>query len=114
MVGIIRNEAVDLCRDLRLGRPLEHEGDFAPAPAFWSCANKMMAYLLAVAEHPEGRGIRPHSIKATTISALMTEVAKGQVNLAQLAIRGNYRGVAAQDMPTGYSRNIARRQLFRV
>ena len=36
-------------------------GDFALFPAFGSCANKMMAYLLELAEHPEGHGIRPQS-----------------------------------------------------
>ena len=70
-----------------------------------------MAYLLEVAEGPGRRGIRPRSLKVATISALMTEAAKGQANLPKLAIQGNYRAVAAQDMAKVYSRNIAH-QLF--
>ena len=42
----------------------------------------------------------------------MTEVGKGQPNLSQLAIQGNYRAVDAQDMDKVYSRNIAKQQLF--
>ena len=42
----------------------------------------------------------------------MTEVGKGQGNLSQLAIRGNYRAATAQDMSKVYSRNISHRQLF--
>ena len=71
----------------------------------------MMDYLLEVADRPEGHGIRPRSLKVTTISALMTVVAKCQENLAKLAIRGNYRAVAAQDMDKVYSRNIEQQQL---
>ena len=41
----------------------------------------------------------------------MTEVAKGPSNLAQWAIRGNYRAVAAQAVDKAYSRNIAHREL---
>ena len=42
----------------------------------------------------------------------MTEVFKGQSNLSQLEIRGNYRAVAAHDMANEYSRNLANRQIF--
>ena len=62
--------------------------------------------------HPEGHAIRPHSLKVTTISTLMTEIAKGNANLSQLAIQGNYRGVTAHDMANVYSRNSAHRQIF--
>ena len=42
----------------------------------------------------------------------MTEVFKGQSNLSQLEIRGNYRAVAAHDMAKVYSRNLAHRENF--
>ena len=42
----------------------------------------------------------------------MTELAKGQSNLAQLAIRGNYRAVTAQDMAKVNPINHAQQQLF--
>ena len=71
-----------------------------------------MTYLLEAAGHPEVHGVRPRSLKVTTISALMPEAAKGQADLSQLAIRGYYRAVAAQDMDTVYSRNITQKQLF--
>ena len=71
-----------------------------------------MPCLLFQAGHPEGHGIRPHSLKVTTISTLMTEVIKGQANLYQLAIQGNYRAVAAHGMDGVYSRNLAHREIF--
>ena len=96
----------------RLGRPLESEGaNCAHDPAFLSCANKMMTYLLEVDGRAQDRGIRPHRLKLTTIPSLMTEVTNGQANSSQLAIRANYRDVAAQDMDKVYSRNIAQKQL---
>ena len=58
----------------------------------------MMTCLLGIEELPEGDGIRPRSLKVKTISVLMTEVAKGQADLSQLAIQGNYRPVTSQDM----------------
>ena len=98
--------------DFWIRRPLESEvGNFNRAPAFWPCANKMVTYLLEADGHPECHGVRPRSLRVTTISALTTEVAKGQENLSQLAIRGNYRVVADQDMARAYPRNIAQRQL---
>ena len=70
--------------DFWIGQPLESEGEhFSPYPAFWSIASKMVTYLLELAGQPHGRGIRPRSLKVTTISALMAEVAKGQANLSQ-------------------------------
>ena len=48
----------------------------------------MMTCLLGIEELPEGDGIRPRSLKVTKISAVMTDVAKDQANLSQLAIRG--------------------------
>ena len=71
-----------------------------------------MTSLLFQAGHPESHGVRPHSLKVTTISTLMTEVIKGRANLSQLAIQGNYMDVAAQDMANVYSRNLAQRQIF--
>ena len=76
-------------RDFWLGRPFESTRDgfkLPPPPAFWSCAGKMVSPLMA-AGHPEGRGIRPHSLKATKITALTTEVIRGKANLSQLQIR---------------------------
>ena len=67
----------------------------------------MMTYLVEVDGRPQGRGIRPCSLKVTTISALMAEANKGQSNSPQLAIQGNYRALAAQDKAKAYSRNIA-------
>ena len=80
-------------------------GTFNHAPAFWSCANKMVTYLLEAATRPESHGIRPHSLKVTTIHGLMTEVGKGHSDISQLAIQGNYKGVAAQYVDRCYSRN---------
>ena len=71
----------------------------------------MMAYLLEVGGSLDGHGVRPRSLKVATISALMAGVGKRQDNLSQLAIRGNYRAVAAQDMDKVYSRNIEQQQL---
>ena len=70
-----------------------------------------MAYLLDLAGHPEGRCIMPHSLNATAISSLMTEVVKGNPNLPQLAIIGNYRAGAPQDVCNIYSRNVANQHL---
>ena len=72
----------------------------------------MMILLLERAAFREANGIRPHSLKVTTISALMGGIAKGKANLAQLASQGNYREVTAQDMGKVYSRNLAQKQLF--
>ena len=72
----------------------------------------MKTYILEVDGRPQCHGIRPRSLKVATISALMAEVTKGQSNLPQLAIQGNYRADAAHGMAKRYSRNIARRQLF--
>ena len=71
-----------------------------------------MMCLLFQEVHTGGHGIRPHSLKVTTISTFLTEIAKGIANLPQLAIQGNYRAVAAQDMAKVYSRNLANRQIF--
>ena len=61
----------------RVGRPLESGNkDSDPSTAFRSCAHKLMAYLLDLAGHHKGNGIRPHSLKVTTISAIMKEVIK--------------------------------------
>ena len=101
--------------DFWICHPLSNEselGTFNRSHAFWSCANKMVNYLLDLDGLPEGHGIRPHSLKVTTISYLMADLAKGHANLSQLAIRGNYRHFAARYMANVYSRNIARRQIF--
>ena len=85
-------------------------GYFSQAPAFWSCADKMKAFLLERADFlEEYHGIWPHSLKVTTISALMGEIAQLKANLAQLAVRGNYRALSAPDMEKTYSRNLAQR-----
>ena len=64
--------------------------------------------------NPSGRehGIRPHSLKVTTISALMAAVVKGYADISQIDIRGIYRAAAARDMATIYSRNVAQNRLF--
>ena len=72
----------------------------------------MMTCLLLHEGRPEGHAIRPHSLNVTTIPTLMTEVVKGNANLPQLAIRGNYRACAAHDMAKAYSRNLAHRGIF--
>ena len=65
-------------RDFRIGRPSNSEREcFNTAPAVWSCADKMETTLLRTAKHPDGLGIMPHSLKATKISAVTAEVAKG-------------------------------------
>ena len=91
-----------LMRDFWIGQPLfsAAQNCFSnQAPAFWSIANKMMAFLLKrVNFNEEDHGIRPHSLKVTSISALMNEIVKGKGNLAQLSAQGNYRAVTASDM----------------
>ena len=72
----------------------------------------MRTVLLDLAEFREDHGIRPHSLKVPTISAIMGEIAKGNANLAQLAVQGNYRAAAAQDMGNAHSRNLAQQQIF--
>ena len=71
-----------------------------------------MTWLLELAGRPEDHGIRPQSLKVTTIPTLMVDVAKGKANLSQLAIQGNYRAVAPRDVDKVYSRNMATQQLF--
>ena len=73
-----------------------------------------MTCLLFQPGRPDGHGIRPHSLKVATISTFPTEVTKGNANLSQLAIQGNYRAVAARDMPKVYSRNLAQTTDFRL
>ena len=82
------------------------------APAFLSCVDKMMTVLLDLAGLSEENGIRPHSLKVTTISAIMGEIVKRKANLSRLEAQGNYRAVTAQDMGKVYSRNFAQRQIF--
>ena len=72
--NLFKQESGDLARDYWIAQPLfmESEAGFSnQAPAFWSCANKMMTFLLERAEFFEEHGIRPHSLKVKTISALM-------------------------------------------
>ena len=60
--GLFAKEYGDYARNFRLCQPLESGGDVCESvPSFWRCANKMMDYLLDLAGHPKGRGIRPHS-----------------------------------------------------
>ena len=49
---------------------------FNQAPSSWSFANKMMILLLERADFWGENGIRPHSLKVTTISALMGGLSK--------------------------------------
>ena len=46
----------------------------------------MMTILLERANYLEERSIRPRSVKVTTISALMAEIAKGNANLSQFSV----------------------------
>ena len=71
-----------------------------------------MTILLERENYLEEHSIRPRSLKVTTISALSTEIVKGNANLAQLSAQGNYRSATAQDMGKIYSRNIAQQQPF--
>ena len=71
----------------------------------------MVDYLSDIAGHPKVHGIRPHSLKVTTIATLMEEIT-GRSNFPQLATRGNYRAVAPHDMGKTYYRNVARQQLI--
>ena len=68
------NTGVGLSSDFWIGPPsvLESElGFFNQRHAFWSCANKMMSVLLPLADFHEDHGIRPHSLKVTTIAVIM-------------------------------------------
>ena len=113
-IRIVSNDSGDLSRDFWIGKPLTIESELGlrkQAHAFWSCATKVVTCLLFQADRPDGHGARPHSLKVTTISTLMTEVIKGNANLSQLPIQGNYRDVTARDMAKVYSRNLAHRQI---
>ena len=70
-----------------------------------------MTWLFELAGRPVGHGIRPRNLKVTTISTIMTDVDKGRARLSRLAIQGNYRAVAAQDMSNVYSRDLPHRQI---
>ena len=67
--------------------------------------------MLDLAGRSKGHGIMPNSLKATTISALMTDIVKGQSNLYQLATRWNYRAGESQGVAKIYSRNVANQQV---
>ena len=74
--GLFKNDSVDLSRDFWIGQPLVTGSELVfpnQAPALGHCANKVMTCLLFQAGHLDGHGIRPHSLKVTTISTLMTE-----------------------------------------
>ena len=71
-----------------------------------------MIRLIFQAGRHAGHGIRPHSLKVTTISTLMTEIAKGNAKFPRLTIRRNYRAIAAQDAANVYSRNLPHREIF--
>ena len=92
----------NLNRDFWICQPVFFEtqnGFFDKAPAFLSNANKMMTTPIERANFLENmRGIRPRSLQVAAISSIMTEIAKGKGNLAQLSARGNYRAIAAADM----------------
>ena len=99
--------------DFWICHPLESEDKGVTlVPAFWPCADKMEAYLLDLAGHPKGRGIRPHILKVTTTPPPITiEIAKGRAELSQLAIQDNYREVATRDMDGIYARNVEQKHL---
>ena len=66
-------------RDFWIGRPLVSESELGfpnRAPAFWPCANKMMSLLLFLAYRTEDHGIRPLSLKVTTIDLLTGQLPK--------------------------------------
>ena len=71
-----------------------------------------MTCLLLLSDHKDDHVVRPHSLKVTTISAIMEEIVKGSANLPHLAIQGNCRAAAAQNMGKVYSRNLAQRGIF--
>ena len=69
-----RQHSGNIDRDFWIGHPMFLETEMGlsnHAPAFWSCANKMMTIPLERANYLEEHSIRPHSLKVTTISALM-------------------------------------------
>ena len=64
-----------------------------------------------MANHPEGHGIRPHSLRVTEISALTMEVAKGNANFPKLQPRE----ITARPIPRirrKSTRETARRNSF--
>ena len=67
--------------DFWTGQPLESGNKGANSvPAFWSCANKMMAYLLDLSSPPKGLRIGPRSLKVAAIFAIIGEVANAHSN----------------------------------
>ena len=90
---------------------MEIKSVFANAPSFRTRANEMIPDLFPNASHPDGHYIRPHSLRVTTISALMREVVVGNSKLRQLAAQWNYRAHSAHGVWVIYSRNETQQQL---
>ena len=67
-------------------------------PAFRHCDRGMLTSTLRMAIHPDGHGIRPRSLQVAAISALSTEVAKGNAHLSQIAIQEYNRAATAHGM----------------
>ena len=65
---LFTDESGECDRDFLTGQSFGSVGaGFNGVPAFWSCANKMMIYMLKKAERPDGHSIRPRSLKVATI-----------------------------------------------
>ena len=65
--GLLMGESGEYEWGFRIGHPSESDkAGFNAVPAFWSCGNKMMIYLLSKVDRPDGHCIRPHSRKVTT------------------------------------------------
>ena len=95
---LFMGESLGYARDFGIGQPSESvRAGFNVSPAFWSCANKMALFLLKKADRPDGHSIRLHSLIVITIP-LTKEAIEGNPNIHRVAIQGNYRDVAHDDM----------------
>ena len=77
---------------------------FNQAPSFRSCASKMMMMILLLerADFWDAIGIRPHSLKATTISALMGEIDKEK----EILHNWKPKGTIGQSLPKTWGKSI--------
>ena len=84
----------------------------AAIPQILGLAQTRWRPLLNSVIRPERHGVNPRSLKMATISALTTEVVKGNANFPKIVIRRKYTAHAARDTAGIYSRNVAYQRIF--
>ena len=84
------NDSGDFSRDFWIGQPIISASEICfpnQPPCVLVLCEKMMTILLFLAGYKEDHGVRPRSLKVTTIFTLMGEIAKGNANSSHLAIQ---------------------------